>query len=84
MLIMCNLGGTIHLTISNRCFMSKVIALWSKLDEQKRLELVGNYLHFSGFRDVEVVELVEGGGMGRWEGDWGVNDPLWVVRAKKL
>jgi len=47
------------------------------------LDLIANYLHFSGFKEIEVVELVKDGGVGRWEGGWGVNDPLWVVRGKK-
>lgn len=76
--------GTIHLAISNRYFATKVISLWLRLGENERLELVSNYLHFSGFKDIEVVELVKGGAVGRWEGEWGINDPLWVVRGKKM
>jgi len=75
-------GGTIHLTISNRCFATKAISLWLQLNELGRLELVSNYLHFSGFLDIEIVDLVKPK-VGRWEGDWGINDPLWVVRGRK-
>jgi hypothetical protein len=77
-------GGSVHLAISNRCFATKVISIWLRLSETERLELISNYLHFSGFKDIEVVDLVKGGVVGRWEGDWGVNDPIWVVRGKKL
>ena len=70
------------MTISNRCFATKAIALWLQLNETGRLELVSNYLHFAGFSDIEVIDLVEPK-VGRWEGDWGINDPLWVVRGKK-
>lgn len=75
-------GGTIHLTISNRCFGTKVIALWLHLEQTERVELVENYLHFAGFEDIEVVDLVKPV-VGRWEGDWGINDPIWVVRGRK-
>jgi hypothetical protein len=77
-------GGSIHLGVSNRCFATKVIAMWLRIGEDQRLELVANYLHFSGFEDIEVVNLVTSGMVGRLEGDWGVNDPLWVVRGKKM
>jgi hypothetical protein len=77
------IGGTIHLAVSNRCFPSKAIALWLRLDESQRLALVANYLHFSEFKAIEVVDVVEGRAVGRWEGEWGVNDPLWVVRGRK-
>jgi hypothetical protein len=78
------LGRTIHLAISNRCFATKVVGIWLRLSENERLELVANYLHFSGFKEIEIVELVKGDVVGRWEGEWGVNDPLWVVRGKKV
>lgn len=72
-----------HLAISNRCFATKVIGIWLRLSEMERLTLVSNFLHFADFEDIEVVELVKGGHVGRWEGDWGINDPLWIVRGKK-
>lgn len=74
-----------HLAISNRCFATKVIGIWLKLSEMERLALVSNFLHFAGFTDIEVVELVKPGqpSIGRWEGDWGVNDPVWIVRGRK-
>lgn len=65
-------GGTVHLAISNRCFPTKVVGRWLKVDEQQRLEMVGDYLWWSGWRDVEIVEVVKGGWLG---------DPLWVVRG---
>lgn len=79
-----NVGGTIHLAISNRCFATKAIALWLRLGENARLEMVANYLHFSGFEEIEVVDIAKGGDVGRWEGDWGLSDPLWVVRGRKM
>jgi hypothetical protein len=76
-------AGTIHLAISNRCFPTKAISLWLRLGESARLELIAQYLHFSGFVEIEVVEVAKGGDVGRWEGDWGSSDPVWVVRGRK-
>ncbi|KAH9866884.1 hypothetical protein IAQ61_007473, partial [Plenodomus lingam] len=50
-------GGRVHFVLSNRCFATKVVRKWMMLDEQARLELVGDYLHFSGWQHVEIVDL---------------------------
>ncbi|KAK5072546.1 hypothetical protein LTR64_004980 [Lithohypha guttulata] len=68
-------GGTVHLAISNRCFPTKVVGRWLKIDEQERLEMVGDYLHWAGWKEIEIVDVVKTGFF---------TDPLWVVRAKKL
>ena len=49
--------------------------------------MVGDYLWFSGWRDVEIVEVSDGrggrnGGFMGWMG--GGVDPLWVVRGVKV
>lgn len=67
-------GGSCHLTISNRCFPTKAVNRWLRISEEERLQMVGHYLHFSGWKDVEIVSVVS-------KGSWG--DPLWVVRGKK-
>lgn len=75
-------GGTIHLVLSNRCFPTKAIGRWLRISEDERVKMVADYLHFAGWKEVEVVTLVQPG-MGRtWIG--GGNDPLWVVRGKKV
>jgi hypothetical protein len=66
-------GGSVHLVISNRCFPTKAVGRWLKVDEPKRLEMVGDYLWWSGWRQIEIVEVVP-------PGSW-LKDPLWVVRA---
>lgn len=88
-------GGTVHLTISNRCFPTKAVGRWLRVDEEERLLMIGDYLHFAGWRDIEIVELSNGkadageaGAPGSLQGlmGWmGMNhrDPLWVVRATK-
>ncbi|KAL1590994.1 hypothetical protein WHR41_00073 [Cladosporium halotolerans] len=90
-------GARVHLAVSNRCFPTKAVARWLRVDEGERVRMVGDYLHFAGWRDVEVVELsdgrveqeggAEGGqnslqGLMGWMGMRG-RDPLWVVRAVK-
>lgn len=75
-------GGTCHCSFSNRCFPTKVVGKWLKMDDDQRRSWVGGYFWASsdtttegngGWREVEEVVLLEGG----WE------DPLYVVRATK-
>lgn len=66
-------GSYVHLIISNRCFPTKVIRRWMRISEKERLDMVGDYLHFAGFEEIEVVTLSEGRR----------SDPLWVVRGKR-
>ncbi|KAL6241942.1 hypothetical protein RBB50_011187 [Rhinocladiella similis] len=66
-------GSKIHLIVSNRCFPTKVVDQWLKADEDERLNMVGDYLWWSGWRKIEIQTLVEGSFM---------HDPLWVVRAE--
>jgi SAM-dependent methyltransferase len=68
-----NEGGKVHLIISNRCFPTKVVGRWLKVDEEERLNMVGDYLWWSGWRKIEIQTLVEGSFM---------RDPLWVVRGE--
>lgn len=53
-------GGTVHLAISNRCLPTKAVGRWLKIGEEERLEMVGDYLWFAGWRDVEFVTLSDG------------------------
>lgn len=66
-------GGKVHLVISNRCFPTKVVRRWLMIGEKERLEMVGDYLLFAGWKDVEIVEVSDGRR----------SDPLWVVRGTK-
>lgn len=83
------------MVISNRCFPTKAISRWLRVREEERLEMVGDFLHFAGWKGIEIVELsngkVEGDGGGSEGGLKGLmayigmnhRDPLWVVRAVK-
>ncbi|KAI3317801.1 hypothetical protein HD806DRAFT_357003 [Xylariaceae sp. AK1471] len=88
-------GGRVHLVISNRCFPTKVINRWMRISEEERLLMVSDYLHFAGWKQIEIVELSNGkikepaggglaqGGLMGLFGGMGIQyrDPLWVVRA---
>ena len=90
-------NGTVHLVISNRCFPTKAISRWLRVDEDERLQMVGDFLHFAGWKQIEIVEVSDGrvhregeeagevpsGLQGRFGmiGMGGSRDPLWVVRA---
>jgi hypothetical protein len=72
-------GARVHLVLSNRCFPTKVIGRWLRVSEDERVRMVGDYLHFSGWGEVEVVEVVKADDAGFK----GAGDPLWVVRGTK-
>ena len=74
-------GGKVHLVLSNRCFPTKAVARWLRVGEDERCEMVGDYLWWSGWREVEVVTLCDGTGKGGGWFGFGRTDPLWVVRA---
>ena len=80
-------GARVHLIISNRCFPTKAISRWLRLEEEQRLQMVGDYLHFAGFGDVEIVTLCSGVVQdGENLADYRPGmpaDPLWVVRGRK-
>jgi hypothetical protein len=90
-------NGTVHLVISNRCFPTKAISRWLRVDEDERLQMVGDFLHFAGWKQIEIVEVSDGRvhrageeagevpsglqGLFGMIGMDGSRDPLWVVRA---
>jgi hypothetical protein len=77
--------STIHLAISNRCFPTKAIRRWLEVDEYERLLMVGDYLSFAGFEDIETLTLSDGTVHGQtgFSKVFGRRDPLWVVRGTK-
>ncbi|MCJ1229860.1 hypothetical protein MMC12_006530 [Toensbergia leucococca] len=75
----------VHLVISNRCFPTKAVGRWLRVGEEERLLMVGDYLWWAGFRDVEIVTLNDGKGQaeaGSWFAFLKSTDPLWVVRGR--
>jgi len=91
-------GGMVHLIISNRCFPTKAVGRWLRISEQERLAMVGDYLWFAGWRNIEILDLKAGededgdkmkeqGGLSSFMRAMGMGmggtDPLWCVRATK-
>jgi hypothetical protein len=76
-------GGQVHLAISNRCFPTKAIRRWLEIDEEERLQMVGDYLWFAGFRKIDIVTLSDGGVGGGVSRLFNPCDPLWMVRGTK-
>ena len=66
-------GASLTITFSNRCFPTKAIAAWRKLDDRGHCALVSRYLHDTGGWD-EIAAL-----------DRSVprSDPLFAVVAKR-
>ena len=84
-------GGKVHLVVSNRCFPTKAVGRWLRVGEEEKLQMVGDYLWFAGWRNIEICTLNDGKSqtdIGASSGimDWfgaGRTDPLWVVRGTK-
>ncbi|KAI9740967.1 MAG: hypothetical protein M1818_004573 [Claussenomyces sp. TS43310] len=86
-------GGTAHMAFSNRCFPTKVIGKWLRMDDEARRRWVGSYF----WADNEAVGIgsEKGGidgksGRGCWVdakevvlNEGGYDDPLYVVKARK-
>lgn len=99
LLDLTNEGGSVHLVISNRCFPTKAIARWLRVDEEERVQMVGDFLHFAGWKGIEIVEVCDGEVRVEREEEEGEGeglmrlmrlmgrrrrDPLWVVRGWKM
>jgi len=67
-------GGTVAITYSNRCFPTKAVRGWLRLDDAGRGELVAELLRRAGFPDPEVRLRTPPGSYG---------DPLWAVTARR-
>src|SRR6266851_3953943 len=64
-------GGPIVISFSNRCFPTKAVAIWHRLDDEGHAALVERYLRHAGFEEVETHFLAE------WVEDQ--SDPLIAV-----
>ena len=50
-------GAPVVISFSNRCFPSKAVALWHRLDDQGHLELVARYLQDAGnWTEIEQLD----------------------------
>ena len=66
-------GGVLIITFSNRCFPTKAIALWLRLDPRGQIALVQEYFNQSGsWTNMEALDRSKPG-----------TDPLYAVIGKK-
>ena len=73
-------GAPVVITFSNRCFPSKAVALWHRLDDQGHLELVARYLQDArNWAQIEQLDRSPAGLKSRL-GFGG--DPLYAVVAR--
>ncbi len=65
-------GSPLVVSFSNRCFPTKAVAIWRRLDTAGHASLVRRYMEASGFGQVEVRVLADGA----------VGDPLVAVTGR--
>jgi hypothetical protein len=53
-------GAPLVVSFSNRCFPTKAVAIWMRLDDRGHAALVELYLNSAGFNDVAVHVLADG------------------------
>ena len=53
-------GAPLVVSFSNRCFPTKAVALWLRLDDRGHAALVELYLNSAGFNDVAIHVLADG------------------------
>ena len=53
-------GAPLVVSFSNRCFPTKAVAIWMRLDDRGHAALVELYLNSAGFNNVEVQVLADG------------------------
>ncbi|HLY46572.1 MAG TPA: methyltransferase domain-containing protein [Stellaceae bacterium] len=51
------LGGPVVISFSNRCFPTKAVAIWHRLDDAGHAALVGRYLRHAGFAEIATHPL---------------------------
>lgn len=70
-------GGKVIISQSNRCFPSKAIAMWLKMNDRQHLELINGYLQYAGgFKPRKAFDISA-------KGPGGPYDPMFIVEAVK-
>jgi SAM-dependent methyltransferase len=72
-------GGKLIISQSNRCFPSKAISMWLKMNDRQHLELINGYLQYAGgFREprnaYDITATLP---------DNSYRDPMFIVEAIK-
>jgi len=73
-------GGTIILSQSNRCFPSKAISMWLKMNDRQHLELINGYLKYAGgYKNSQAYDITAEEG----NASFGF-DPMFIIQADKV
>eukprot|EP00529_Nitzschia_sp_RCC80_P031693 CAMPEP_0113514640 /NCGR_PEP_ID=MMETSP0014_2-20120614/40518_1 /TAXON_ID=2857 /ORGANISM="Nitzschia sp." /LENGTH=355 /DNA_ID=CAMNT_0000411153 /DNA_START=168 /DNA_END=1235 /DNA_ORIENTATION=+ /assembly_acc=CAM_ASM_000159 len=71
-------GGKVIISQSNRCFPSKAIAMWLKMNDRQHLELINGYFQYAGgFEPRKAFDITATVPDGEY------NDPMFIVEAVK-
>mmetsp|Transcript_18353 Transcript_18353/g.23799 ORF Transcript_18353/g.23799 Transcript_18353/m.23799 type:complete len:337 (-) Transcript_18353:65-1075(-) len=71
-------GGKVIISQSNRCFPSKAISMWLKMNDRQHLELINGYFQYAGgFEPREAFDITAE------VPDSSYNDPMFIVTAVK-
>lgn len=71
-------GGKVIISQSNRCFPSKAIAMWLKMNDRQHLELINGYFQYAGgFKERKAYDITAKDPTNKY------NDPMFVVVAEK-
>ena len=72
-------GGKVILSQSNRCFPTKAIAMWLKMNDRQHLELIAGYLKYAGGFELppKAYDITAE------TPDNSYNDPMFIVEAYK-
>jgi SAM-dependent methyltransferase len=72
-------GGKVIVSQSNRCFPSKAIAMWLKMNDRQHLELINGYFQYAGgFEPRKAFDITA------TIPDNGYRDPMFIVEAVKV
>jgi len=70
-------GGKVIISQSNRCFPSKAIAMWLKMNDRQHLELINGYFQYAtGFKPRNAYDITATGPKDHF-------DPMFIVEAIK-
>jgi len=72
-------GGKVIISQSNRCFPSKAIAMWLRMNDRQHLELINSYFQYAGgFKERIAYDITaEGPGQNGF-------DPMFIIEAEKM
>lgn len=77
-------GGKVIISQSNRCFPSKAIAMWLKMNDRQHLELINGYFQYAGgFKERKAYDITANVPITAKQPNKVFNDPMFIVEAIK-